>query len=96
MDSQGFVPLAVIAGFRRVKSLTENLDLVRDVCQNLEAVEFWPAADGNDKLRRRGDWEQWVLAVDMREPAAQVEGPGPRAQAHSYQNGYQNGHSKGM
>lgn len=88
MDSQGYLPLSVIASFRRVKSLTENVDLLRDVCQNLRSVEFWPAADGNDKLRKREDWETWVLSMDQRDPAAQVDGPPPRAQANGY---YQNG-----
>ncbi|EEP78616.1 predicted protein [Uncinocarpus reesii 1704] len=77
MDSQGFVLLSVIAAFKRIKSLTEDLELLRLVCRQLKNVEFRPGEDGLDRIRKRDKWEQWVLSMDMRDPSAQNEGPPP-------------------
>ncbi|KAK2752823.1 hypothetical protein FQN55_005955 [Onygenales sp. PD_40] len=77
MDSQGFVLLSVIAGFKRIKSLTEDLDLLRHVCRQLKNVEYRPGEDGSDRLRKREQWEQFVLSMETRDPSAQNEGPPP-------------------
>ncbi|PGG95609.1 hypothetical protein GX51_08207 [Blastomyces parvus] len=77
MDSQGFVLLSVIAGFKRIKSLTEDMDFLRLVCRQLRHVEYRPGEDGNDRLRPREKWEQWILAMESRDPSAQNEGPPP-------------------
>jgi la-related protein 1 len=75
MDSQGFVLLNVIANFKRIKSLTEDIELLRHVCRQLKAVEYRPGEDGFDRLRKRDKWEQWVLSMEMRDPSAQHDGP---------------------
>ncbi|OAT10262.1 La domain-containing protein, variant 2 [Blastomyces gilchristii SLH14081] len=77
MDSQGFVLLSFIAGFKRIKSLTEDMDFLRLVCRQLKSVEYRPGEDGNDRLRKREKWEQWILAMENRDPSAQNEGPPP-------------------
>ncbi|KAF9249078.1 hypothetical protein DTO013E5_8591 [Penicillium roqueforti] len=77
MDSQGFVPLNVLASFKRVKSLTEDFELIRHVSRQLRNVECQTGEDGVDRLRPRDKWQQWVLPVDQREPAAQNEGAAP-------------------
>ncbi|CAG8087292.1 unnamed protein product [Penicillium olsonii] len=77
MDSQGFVPLHVLASFKRVKSLTEDFELLRHVARQLRTVEYHTSEDGVDHLRPREKWQQWVLPVDQREPAAQHEGAAP-------------------
>lgn len=77
MDSQGFVPLSVIASFKRIKSLTEDLDLLRHVCRQIKGVEYRLGEDGVDRLRKREKWEQWVLSMELRDPSAQHEGPPP-------------------
>src|SRR5204863_2766403 len=79
MDSQGFVLLSVIASFKRIKTLTEDLELLRGVCGQLKTVDYRPGEDGLDRLRKREKWEQWVLSMDMRDPSAQNEGPPPLA-----------------
>ncbi|KAJ6103066.1 hypothetical protein N7486_005493 [Penicillium sp. IBT 16267x] len=61
MDSQGFTPLSVIATFKRVKSLTEDFELLRHVSRQLRNVEFQAGEDGVDRLRPRENWSQWVL-----------------------------------
>lgn len=77
MDSQGFVPLSIIASFKRIKSITEDMDLLRLVCRQLKNVEFRAGEDGMDRLRKRDQWEHWVLAMEMRDPSAQNDGPAP-------------------
>lgn len=77
MDSQGFVPLGVIASFKRVKSLTEDFELLRHVSRQLRNVEYQTGEDGVDRLRPRENWAQWVLPLDQRDPSAQNEGTAP-------------------
>lgn len=77
MDSQGFVPLSFIAGFKRIKSLTEDFEVLRHVGRQLRNVEHQAGEDGVDRLRPREKWEQWVFPMDQRDPSAQNEGPPP-------------------
>ncbi|KAJ5939517.1 Winged helix-turn-helix transcription repressor DNA-binding [Penicillium verhagenii] len=62
MDSEGFVPLNVIANFKRVQSLTEDFDLLRQVSRQLRTVQHQIGEDGVDRLRPREKWAQWVLS----------------------------------
>lgn len=86
MDSQGYVPFEVIANFKRMKLLTPDAEIIKNVCRNLRDVEFRPGEDNVDRLRKRDKWEQWVVPLDQRVPEAQNEGPPPssqpRTQAH--------------
>lgn len=78
MDSQGWVPLSVIANFKRIKTLTEDnmtLETVRYVCQTVKSVEFLPGPDGDDRLRRRDNWRDFVLPYEERFESARHEGP---------------------
>ncbi|KAL2835787.1 hypothetical protein BJY01DRAFT_66217 [Aspergillus pseudoustus] len=82
MDSQGFVALNVIASFKRIKSLTEDFEMLRHVARQSRAAEYFVGEDGVDRLRPRDTWEQWVLPVDQREPSAQHAGPEAASQSH--------------
>lgn len=75
MDSQGFVSLEFIAGFNRIKSLSSDLELVKLVCQQSSTIEYRTSEHGQDRLRRREGWEQWVLNMDERDESARNEGP---------------------
>jgi la-related protein 1 len=75
MDSQGFVPLHVIANFRRIKSLTDNLEVLRMVCRSLKSLELRAGEDGIDRVRKREGWDQWILKMEDRDPSAQNDGP---------------------
>jgi la-related protein 1 len=77
MDSQGWVPLSVIAGFNRIKTLTEDMSLIRHVCLMSRNIEFRPGDDGTDRLRKLEKWEQWILEMDQRQAHARNEGPPP-------------------
>ncbi|KAL8804400.1 MAG: hypothetical protein Q9182_002595 [Xanthomendoza sp. 2 TL-2023] len=75
MDSQGFVFLSVLAKFNRIRQLTQDLELVRYVCLNSPQIEFRTGSDGHDRLRKRDGWQQWILAMEERDPSAQNDGP---------------------
>lgn len=75
MDSQGYVLLSVIADFKRIKALTEDMDLLRHVCSQLRTIEFRPGEDGIDRLRRKDGWDQWVRPMEERDPSARNDGP---------------------
>jgi la-related protein 1 len=75
MDSQGFVSLEFIAGFNRIKHLSTDLELIKLVCQQSKVVQYRTGEDGQDRLRRREGWEQWVLTMADRDPVAQNDGP---------------------
>jgi la-related protein 1 len=75
MDSQGFVSLEFIAGFNRIKNLSPDLDLIRLVCQQSSVIEYRTSESGQDRLRRKDGWANWVLDMAERDASAQNEGP---------------------
>ncbi|KAF2770837.1 hypothetical protein EJ03DRAFT_56209 [Teratosphaeria nubilosa] len=75
MDSQGFVFLDFIAGFNRIKGLTQDRDLLRVVCINNSNIEIRRGEDGKERLRKKEGWEQFLLPMDQRDPSAQNAGP---------------------
>ncbi|KAI4140301.1 MAG: hypothetical protein LQ341_003888 [Variospora aurantia] len=81
MDSQGFAFLSVIAKFNRIRQLTQDLELIRYVCLQSPQIEFRVGADGYDRLRKRDGWQQWVLAMEERDPSVQNDGSSPVAEA---------------
>ncbi|XP_044470363.1 la-related protein 1C-like [Mangifera indica] len=56
MDDQGWVPITLIAGFKKVLLLTENIQLILDALRSSTVVEV----QGN-KIRRRNDWMRWII-----------------------------------
>lgn len=78
MDGQGYVPLNVIANFKRIKTLTADdmtMDNLRYVCQQVKSVEYLPGIDGDDRLRRREGWRDFVLPIEERFESARNDGP---------------------
>ncbi|XP_038702189.1 la-related protein 1C isoform X2 [Tripterygium wilfordii] len=56
MDDQGWVSIELIAGFKKVAELTNNIQLILDALRSSTVVEV----QGN-KVRRRNDWERWIM-----------------------------------
>nr|XP_010933359.1 la-related protein 1C [Elaeis guineensis] len=56
MDEQGWVPINLIAGFNRVKQLTNNIQYILDTVRLSDVVEVQ-----GEKIRKRNDWMNWVL-----------------------------------
>ncbi|KAG5620916.1 hypothetical protein H5410_006134 [Solanum commersonii] len=56
MDEHGWVPVTLIAGFKKVMELTDNIQLI------LNAVRFSTVVEvQGEKLRRRNEWFHWLL-----------------------------------
>eukprot|EP00899_Mesostigma_viride_P008187 jgi/Mesvir1/1736/Mv21188-RA.1 len=56
MDEAGWVPVANIAAFNRMRSLTQDINLVLESLKGSTQVELQ-----GDKVRRRNDWANWLL-----------------------------------
>lgn len=82
MDSQGFVSLRVIHGFKRMTTLTTDIEMLRMAAFQSKVIEIRQGDDGEDRVRRREGWGQWVLAnMEDRDQSARNAGPS----AQSYQ-----------
>lgn len=76
MDSQGFVSLRVIHGFKRMATMTPNLDMLCIAAAQSKVIEIRQGDDGEERIRRREGWEQWVLAnMEDRDVGARNAGP---------------------
>ncbi|KAL0923523.1 hypothetical protein M5K25_007583 [Dendrobium thyrsiflorum] len=60
MDEQGWVHISVIAGFNRVKQLTNNIQYIIDTLRLSSVVEVQ-----GEKIRRRNDWSKWLNATNQ-------------------------------
>ncbi|KAJ0251049.1 La-related protein 1C [Hirschfeldia incana] len=69
MDDQGFAPLYVIAGFRKVAELTDSIQQIVDALQGSPYVEVQ-----GDRIRKRHNWQHWLIPKDTN-PAV----PSPQA-----------------
>ncbi|KAL6909337.1 hypothetical protein ACP4OV_001618 [Aristida adscensionis] len=56
MDDQGWVDISVIAGFNKVRKLTDDVQCVKEIVQSLPMLEMQ-----GDKVRTRDDWNIWVI-----------------------------------
>lgn len=69
MNSAGWIPLAILAGFNRLKVLTGG-----DYNLFLEATKWAPSVEvAGEKIRARANWELWVLPVADRSAAGKDE-----------------------
>jgi len=75
MDSQGFVYLSLVGGFKRIKDLTTDLEMIKFVCLQSDELEVRLGPDGRDKIRRKVDWEKWVMPLEDRDESARNDGP---------------------
>ncbi|KAI4897028.1 hypothetical protein NFI96_014389, partial [Prochilodus magdalenae] len=56
MDVKGFLPISLIAGFRRVQALTTDINLIKEAVKNSDVVELV-----DEKIRRKEDPEHWPI-----------------------------------
>ena len=59
MDGGGWIDLGVIAGFNRVRMMAPDPAIIVEALKESHVVEF---TKDNKKLRRRQDWQVWLLA----------------------------------
>lgn len=72
MADGGWIPVAVIAGFNRVRMLTPDLAVIIASLDNSPIVELSP--DGA-LMRARENWQNWVLPASERDPSARAVVP---------------------
>ncbi|KAK8474240.1 hypothetical protein V6N12_009740 [Hibiscus sabdariffa] len=63
MGEQGWVPIKLIAGFKKVSLLTDNIQLVMEALQSSTVVEVQ-----GDKVRKRNDWMRWIMPPSVQFP----------------------------
>ncbi|KAL4579006.1 hypothetical protein LXL04_015141 [Taraxacum kok-saghyz] len=68
MDEEGWVPLSLIAGFRRVQSLTSDIQLILTSLRDSTVVEVQ-----GEKIRSRKDWQQYVKQTNDPLPEASLQ-----------------------
>ncbi|KAI8105759.1 hypothetical protein M9434_000341 [Picochlorum sp. BPE23] len=74
MDAHGWVELAIIAAFNRVRMLTPDLTIIYSALSSSSVVEL---SDDGMFLRARDGYEQWVLDESQRDP--NIKSPEPPA-----------------
>ncbi|KAK3299073.1 uncharacterized protein B0H64DRAFT_454740 [Chaetomium fimeti] len=75
MDGQGFVHLATIAAFKRIKAVTEEVELLRLACSLSDQIEFGVGDDGIERLRTRDKWQHFILPATERAEPYRNDGP---------------------
>lgn len=75
MDSQGWIFLAFIADFNRLKLLTTDYELLKTTCLQSSEIEIKVGEDGKDRVRKAQGWGQFVLPLEERDHSAQHAGP---------------------
>ncbi|CAA2961037.1 Hypothetical predicted protein [Olea europaea subsp. europaea] len=55
MDAEGWVSISLIATFRRVQKLTDNIQIILDSLRASSVVEVQ-----GDKIRKRHEWKKWL------------------------------------
>ena len=76
MDSQGFVPFDLIAGFKRLKEFSGgDVNMVRVACEVSEHLDYVVGDDNVERLRSRDGWYNFILPVEQRDEEARFPGP---------------------
>ncbi|EPX70777.1 RNA-binding protein [Schizosaccharomyces octosporus yFS286] len=68
MDDEGYVPVAFLASFNRIKSLTSDINLLLEACEASSVVTLNPLFETpiKAKVRRSVTWEPWILPKELR------------------------------
>jgi len=61
MDSEGYVPLGLVASFNKIRFLVRDRSALVEALRTSSIIEFSSEKQG---LRRRNDWAQWLLSAD--------------------------------
>ncbi|VVB18373.1 unnamed protein product [Arabis nemorensis] len=56
MNDEGWVPVRVIAGFRRLREMTDDIQTILEALRSSEVVEI-----KGESIRRRGDWDKYLM-----------------------------------
>ncbi|KAI1349596.1 hypothetical protein F5Y01DRAFT_316572 [Xylaria sp. FL0043] len=76
MDSQGFIPIAFIASFNRMRELAVDHNILRQACMDSPVLELVIGCDGVERVRSKEGWEKWVISdKSLRDSSARHDGP---------------------
>ncbi|KAI0804021.1 hypothetical protein GGR55DRAFT_682157 [Xylaria sp. FL0064] len=76
MDSQGFIPIAFIASFNRMRELAVDHNILRQACMDSPVLELVIGGDGVERVRSKEGWEKWVIPdKSLRDSSARHDGP---------------------
>lgn len=75
MDNEGWVDISMLASFKRIQSLTSDLELIFDALARSTVLEVRPG-----QTRRRSDWFKWVMP--NAKPSSSSPGADPGDAAH--------------
>ncbi|OAA53750.1 La domain family protein [Niveomyces insectorum RCEF 264] len=75
MNDYGFVPLSVIAKFKRMAELAPSLDFIRAACEQSDALDYIVDQDQNEWIRSRHLWNNFILPPEERDEEARKPGP---------------------
>ncbi|CAH9115417.1 unnamed protein product [Cuscuta epithymum] len=70
MDNHGWVPISIIADFKRVKSMSTDIPFILDALQGSSSVEVQ-----GDKVRRRDEWFKYIRATPDQKSSPPVPTP---------------------
>lgn len=87
MDDEGFVNLTILANFNRLRSITIDYALIRDVCFGSSVIELRAAPGAYDKVRRAEGWAQWVLPEEQRDASIRQVPQVPEMPRTAHANG---------
>ncbi|GLT74137.1 hypothetical protein SLA2020_459520 [Shorea laevis] len=63
MNDHGWVRIELIAGFKKVSSLTDKIPIILNALQSSTVVEVQ-----GDKIRKRDDWKRWIMPSSVQIP----------------------------
>ncbi|KJR88419.1 RNA-binding protein Lupus La [Sporothrix schenckii 1099-18] len=75
MNDQGFVPLSVIAKFKRMSELAPSIDFIRAACEQSENLDYVVDQEQNEWIRSRYLWSGFVMPHEDRDEEARKPGP---------------------
>lgn len=74
MDGHGWVPMTLVANFKKVMELTQNIQQILDAVRSSTKVEVQ-----GDKIRKRDDWMRWIMPASVQFPTAASGSQSPRS-----------------
>lgn len=75
MDGEGWVQISVIAGFNKVKEITNNLQFIVETLQLSTVIEVQ-----GGRVRRRENWKKWLLPPEQQESTGNFSSQGSSSQ----------------
>lgn len=70
MDHQGWVPISIVADFKRVKKMSTDIAFILDALQTSSTVELQ-----GDRIRKRDDWLKWISSSAENSLSPQAQTP---------------------